>query len=152
MTEAHTVTKEVYNIGDILPDGWILMGVSPDREVPFSCEPSATASNAYETWYSGNRRADDLRSKGHMTARLPSIYELKVIWEKVVKAGRNENANFDTHEGLFGGYWSNSPMQNDRQGRICTLGLKTGKIHWDLRESKLSRVRLVRDEPGLKLG
>lgn len=146
-----TVTKEAYNIGDVLPDGWVVMGLSKDTGMPFSCEPEEGALDGYQTWYTGEDHAVKLRDAGNQNARQPTDEELNTIWKDVVKAGRNDNAKLNTDGSRpHGRYWSSTSDPHDSDfARIQYLGAGPRDCHdkagWD------ARVRVVRDEPGLKL-
>lgn len=145
---------KTFNIGDELPDGWVIMGISPDTGEVFSAEPEADALDGYQTWYKGYERAKYLRDAGNKGARQPSKEELSVIYNDVVKAGRNDNAKFNT-SGSFpcGKYWSSSLVQ-DHRGIPCFARfqyLGDGSRSWDRKGDTDARVRCIRDEPGLKI-
>ncbi len=147
----HTVTKEAYNIGDVLPDGWVVMGLSKDTGMPFSCEPEEGVLDGYQAWHTGEDHAVKLRDAGNQNARQPTDKELNTIWEDVVKAGRNDNAKLNTNGSRpYGKYWSSTPDPNNSDdARIQYLG--DGSRLWDYKDGRHARVRVVRDEPGLKL-
>jgi len=146
-----TVTKEAYNIGDVLPDGWVVMGLSKDTGMPFSCEPAESALDGYQTWHTGEGHAVKLRDAGNQNARQPSDKELNTIWEDVVKAGRNDNAKLNTNGSApYGKYWSSTPDPTNSDGaRVQYLG--DGSRYWVYKVYRNARVRVVRDEPSLKL-
>ena len=148
---AHTVTKEAYNIGDILLDGWVVMGLSKDTGVPFSCEPEEGALDGYQTWDTGEERAVKLRDAGNQNARQPSDKELTTIWEDVVKAGRNDNSKLNTNGSEpYGSYWSSTPNPF-HSGSARIQYLDDGYRNWFSKDYRSARVRVVRDEPCLKL-
>lgn len=146
-----TVTKEAYNIGDVLPDGWVVMGLSKDTGMPFSCEPEEGALDGYQTWYTGEEHAVKLRDAGNQNARQPTDKELNTIWEDVVKAGRNDNAKLNTNGSTpYGSYWSSTPDPRHSDGARVQY-LDDGYRNWHYKDHRSARVRVVRDEPGLKL-
>ncbi len=56
---AVSVTKKAYNIGDVLPDGWVVGPVSPDTGWPIAIEPAAGALDGYKTWSQGEHHATE---------------------------------------------------------------------------------------------
>ncbi len=145
------VTNQAYNIGDVLPDGWVVGPVSPDTGIVMAIEPAAGALDDYKTWHQGQDRAAELRGKGNANARQPSDSELNAIYNDVVKAGRNGNAKLNT-SGFrpFSRYWSCTTNSGFRgNARIQCLG--DGNRYWDYKADSIARVRCVRDEPGLTL-
>lgn len=151
-----TVTKNTYNIGDVLPDGWVVGPRSPKTGIVMAIEPVSGALDGYKTWHQGEDHAKDLREQGHANARQPSADndndELKAIYNEVVKAQRNGNAKLDTSSGSgpCGKYWSgtsNPFYQADARVQFLDDGLRgVGN-----KDRALARVRCVRDEPGLTL-
>ncbi len=93
----------------------------------------------------------NLRGEGHANARQPSEGELNAIYNDVVKAARNGNANLDTSDHRpYGGYWSSTPFRFHPDGaRVQYFG--DGYTYWDFKDHANALVRCVRDEPGLTL-
>ena len=146
-----SMDPQACNIGDKLPDGWIIMGVSPDTGEVFSAEPEANVLDGYQTWHKGEERAKDLRDAGHKNARQASKEELSVIYNDVVKAGCNDNAKFNTSGSFpYGIYWS-STQGRDGPDFAWVQYLDDGHRLWLHKDDACARVRCVRDEPGLKL-
>lgn len=150
-----SVDKRVYNIGDALPDGWVVGPRSPKTGIVMSLEPVAGALDGYKTWHQGQDHAAELRGQGHANARQPSADgnsdELNAIYNDVVKAGRNGNAKLNTSgSSPFGEYWSSTTHPVIRaSARMQYFG--DGDRHWDFKDGACARVRCVRDEPGLTL-
>lgn len=145
------VNKGVYQIGDVLPDGWTVGPASPHTGKPVAIEPACNALDGYQTWYDGQRWAEILRKQGNLNARQPSARELNAIFNDVVKAGRNGNALLNDREynGSVGSrYWSSTPSF-----------LFSAKIYafFDGEKGSLSKsytsanVRCIRDEPEITL-
>lgn len=147
---AATVTKQAYNIGDVLPDGWIV-GPVGDMGIVMSIEPVSGALDGYKTWHQGEKHAAELRGQGNANARQPSANELNALYNNVVKAGHNGNAQFNTGSSHpYGLYWSSTPSPDYRDdARIQYLGV--GNRYWHYKGNVSARVRCVRDEPGLTL-
>jgi len=104
-----TVTKQAYNIGDVLPDGWVVGPVSPETGIVMAIEPAENALDGYQTWYAGEDHAVKLlHDQGHANARQPTDTELNTIYNEVVEAGRNDNTEFDntSDSNLYGAYRS----------------------------------------------
>lgn len=149
-----TVTKQAYNIGDVLPDGWIVGPVSPDTDIVMSIEPVSGALDDYKTWHQGEKRAAELCGKGNANARQPSDNELNALYNDVVKAGRNNNAQFNTSGsvpyGPYGAYWSSTTGPSSRViARVQYLD--DGNRVWDYKNNVAACVRCVRDESGITL-
>ena len=152
---AATVTKQAYNIGDVLPDGWVVGPRSPKTGIVMAIEPVSGALDGYRTWYRGEDHAADLRGKGHANARQPSADgnndELNAIYNEVVKAGRNGNAKLNTSgSNPYGRYWSGTTDPDSRDDARMQY-LNGGYRLWSFKGDAFARVRCVRDEPGLTL-
>lgn len=149
------VTKKAYNIGDVLPDGWVVGPVSPDTGIVMAIEPVSGILEGDSTWYQGDDHAAALRSKGQTNARQPSTNELNAIYNDVVKAGRNSAAQFDVsplnYDSPFGLYWSSTTAPNPDQAYAQVQYFSDGLRVWGFKEYANARVRCVRDEPGLTL-
>lgn len=146
-----TVTKQAYNIGDVLPDGWIVGPVSPDTGLVIAIEPESGAPDGYATWHQGQNHAAELRGKGHANARQPSENELNAIYNDLVKAGRNGNAQFNISGSDLGcGYWASTtgPLGWGRARIQC---FNDGFQSCGYKNGAHARARCVRDEVRLKL-
>lgn len=152
-----TVTKKAYNIGDVLPDGWIVGPRSPKTGIVMSLEPVSGALDGYKTWYQGEDHAAELREQGHANARQPSADdnndELNAIYNEVVEAGRNGNAKLNTSgSNPCGDYWSGTTTPGLRDhARIQYLDDGDGGRDAYYKGHADARVRCVRDEPGIDL-
>jgi len=156
----HTsVDTRAYNIGDVLPDGWIVGPVSPDTGIVMAIEPVAGALDGLHLWHKGRDHAAELRGKGHANARQPTTKELNAIYNDVVKAGRNDHAQFNTRNHCpHGVYWTCMLHQDHRELRRVQY-FSNGRQDWHYKdrtqgtiyEKYHARVRCVRDEPGLKI-
>lgn len=147
-----SVDKRAYNIGDVLPDGWVVGPVSPTTGKPIAIEPVAGALDGYKTWHEGKDHAKTLRGQGHASARQPDADELNALYNGVVKAGRNRNAQFNTSGSIpfFGKYWSSTPHRSiSDSARLQYFG--DGVRNWHFKDSARARVRCVRDEPAIAL-
>ncbi len=150
-----SVDKRAYNIGDVLPDGWVVGPCSPKTGIVMALEPVAGALDGYKTWHEGEKHATALCSQGHANARQPCADddndELNVIYNEVVKAGRNGNAKLNTSgSDLEDKYWSGTTVPgNPRHARVRYLD--DGFSLANYTDAAHARVRCVRDEPGLKL-
>ncbi len=147
--------KRAYNIGDTLPDGWVVGPRSPKTGIVMAIEPVTGALDGYRTWHQGQDHAAELRGQGHVNARQPSADadndELKAIYDHVVKTGRNGNAKLNTRSSLpYGGYWSGTTNPGHRASARVQY-FDGGYRHWIFKDAAYARVRCVRDEPGLTL-
>jgi|GEM_PF-1540118 len=150
-----SVDKRAYNIGDVLPDGWVVGPRSPKTGIVMALEPVSGALDGYKTWHQGEDHAKELREQGHANARQPSADnnndELNAIYNGVVKAGRNGNAKLNTSGSLpYGRYWSGTSDPDGRDYARMQY-FDDGNRSWDVKDDASARVRCVRDEPGLTL-
>lgn len=152
---AATVTKQAYNIGDVLPDGWVVGPRSPKTGIVMAIEPASGALEGYKTWHQGEEHAKELREQGHANARQPSADnnndELNAIYNEVVKAGRNGNAKLNVSgSGPYGMYWSGTTLPDRRDGARFQY-FDDGYRNAYYKVAANARVRCVRDEPGITL-
>lgn len=151
-----SINTQAYNIGDVLPDGWIVGPISPTTSKPIAIEPVAGALEGYQTWYKGEDHAKGLHDQGHADARQPDADELNALYNGVVKAGRNQNAQLDTTafdtsgSNPYGNYWSSTPDQ-DNPHTAWMQYFDDGSRYLYFKVRAKARVRCVRDEPGLTL-
>lgn len=138
---------EFYYIGDELPDGWVVVGVSPDTKSVFSIEPYYNVSPDLQTWHTGENHAANLRNGGHNNARLPTQGELSHIYQNVVKPDRNHNARLSA-----GDYWSCAHRNTGHAllAQRVDLFRKAWQTEADC-NAKNARIRCVRDEPSVKV-
>lgn len=150
-----TVTKKAYNIGDTLPDGWVVGPRSPKTGIVMALEPVSGALDGYKTWYQGEDHAKELREQGHINARQPSADnnndELNAIYNEIVEAGQNDNAELNTSASFpLGKYWSGTVVLDFRNfAQLQDFYTSDRRIEY--RDRPQARVRCVRDEPGLTL-
>lgn len=138
-----------YTIGDVLPDGWVVGPASSETGMVMAIEPTHVALHGYRTWYEGEKHAAELRNRGNLNARQPSSSELTDIYNFVVKAGRNDKADFNTSASSpHGRYWTTSLNQSSRGGMRVHY-LSDGHKDCGYLNTPSVRVRCVRDEPGL---
>ena len=88
--------QPAYQVGDVLPDGWIVGPVSPRTGQPIAIEPVSGSLDGCQTWHKGEMHALLLRKEGHLRARQPDNGELRAIYNSIVIANRNVNAQFNT--------------------------------------------------------
>lgn len=149
--EKATVTKHAYNIGDVLPDGWIVGPVSPDTGIVMAIEPVDSALDDPQTWYAGEAHAKELLAQGNANARQATISELSVIYNEIVKAGNNDNAKFNAVASDSNcRYWASTPYPG-HSDRAQLQYFSNGDQHWHCKKFEVAYIRCVRDEPGLTL-
>lgn len=145
------------SIGDQLPDGWVIAGISPDTGTVFSVEPEDQGLMGYHTWHAGVEHVETLRSEGHRSkdARLPSRKELNVIYNEIVEAGRNNNAKMNVNDhSPYGKYWSSksaAARSPDEEEQAWLQYFSDGNRVADVKENECARVRCVRSEPNITL-
>ena len=143
--------EKSYNVGDSLPDGWIVGPISPDTGKPVALEPVSSAIEGFRTWHQGEEHARFLLSEGNTGARQPSEEELSAIYNKIIKAGRNHNAKLKVRDTpLCGSFWSGTTCE-DEQLAAQAQDLVKGIRYWIYKGRPDAYVRCIRDEPGLKL-
>lgn len=98
---ASTESKATLDPGDVMPDGTVYVGLSPDTGSPMY----AAANNVPLTlkWKSAMHYAEILRVHGHADWRLPSEAELNVLFENQRKGALAGTFN-------KGWYWSSSEL------------------------------------------
>jgi hypothetical protein len=144
-----SVDKRAYDIGDVLPDGWVVGPCSPITGIVMAIEPVSGARLDLDpdVWFAGEYHARYLCEKGNLNARQPEHKELSAIYEDVVRAQRNSNAQLDTSA-----YWSGTRIglyvafiyfSTGRFGAVSVCDL-------DGRGDPV-RARCVRDEPDITL-
>jgi hypothetical protein len=89
-------------IGDKMPDGTILAGVSPDTGKPLYTTP--LDAGLHLTFAQASRYVRSLDVHGHQDWRIPSIGELKVLFNHRTAIG-----GFRPGPGTKGWYWCSSP-------------------------------------------
>ena len=146
------IKKKTYQIGDVLPDGWIVGPVSPTTHKVIAIESPKTAPQEYRRWHAGESHAEKLRTQGHTNARQPNSNELTALYNEIVKADRNQAAQLNT-EPYIGKYWaSDSPQSAGRQPNIAYIQrLDSGVRAEEFKDDVIARVRCIRDEPELQL-
>jgi len=113
MTEAKQEMKVGPKVGDVMKDGTIFAGISPDTHKAMYATP-ADAPRVYN-FYEADEYANNLCAHGHRDWRVPTADELNTLYEN-----RNEGALKGTlnETGLFpaGWYWSSSPSHHLHNG------------------------------------
>jgi hypothetical protein len=118
---------KTYQIGDVLPDGWILGPVSPSTNSHLAIEPVKELDTCV-TWPQAEAFVNKYRSSGMERARLPDRKELKAIFRELVIKERNVNAMLGVCEvGGSSHYWAN--RQSDGQGEWAQ-DMGTGRQDW----------------------
>ena len=148
-----SVDKKVYNIGDVLPDGWIVGPISPTTGNPIAIEPKSGALDGNQTLQAGKDHAKKLRKqRGNETACLPDRDTLHEIYNEIVVAGHNGEAEFDIEDGEWPDkYWSSTPHPTV-SGRVGVHYFSNGIENWFYTgDSKDARVRCIRDAPEISL-
>ncbi len=146
-----SVDKQAYSIGDVLPNGWVAGPVSPTTGKPMAIEPVSGALEGYQTWYKGEEHAKTLRGQGYASARQPDENELNVLYNEVVKAGHNQNAQFNTSCFVsYGQYWSSKTKPyNPKSAR--TQYFDNGDEYGGFKGEASALVRCVSDAPDITL-
>lgn len=148
-----SIEPKTYKICDILPDGWIVGPISPTTGKPIAIEPTAEALQGYLSWHEGEKHAKHRRDQGHAGARQADFDELRVLFHEVAeKLPCNQVARFNRRgHPPYGKYWLSSEYFKDRQfAHLRLFGF--GHDHWDHKDKRAAYVRIIRDEPNLKLG
>lgn len=154
------MTYQEVEIGQVLKDGWVVAGISPDTKDVFSIEPKSLAPAEKESWLAGMARGLKLSCEGHKDARLPSLAELKVIFNNRASLGYAElshpnqkaSASMDDWSGagtLTGAYWS-STLRPNKKLAIAVSMSADNHYGWDKQKAD-HYARCVRSEPNLKL-
>lgn len=144
--QSATVTKKAYNIGDVLPDGWVVGPRAPETGIIMGIEPVSCALRGRRTWEEGENHAKKLRKEGNIDARQASLGELRVIYEKLVEPGYNHKAKFGRDSYPGEGYWSTGKSVHYE----FPIMVYFGKF-FDSYVGSRSLVRCVRDEPKISL-
>ncbi len=150
-----SVNGHAYNIGAVLPDGWVVGPVSPTTGKLISIEPVSGALKGYQTWYAGEEHAKKLCDKGHRNARQPRTAELNVLCEEFKRADCNKNAQFDFSSDARR-YWSSELCWLPGEERVVTahtlyFGHDSVVPFHAAVDKACGRSRCIRDEPGLSL-
>ena len=157
--------KTAYNVGDVLPDGWIVGPVSRTTGNPIAIEPIESALKGHQTWEGACKHVEELSKQGHLNVRNADYEELTSIFNVMVKHGRNKDTAFETSELAPDGskgypwaaYWS-SPDKNDLSSFARAVFFDRGlkQERWSYPDSMMldvssrtAQVRCVRDEPDL---
>jgi hypothetical protein len=129
--QVHVFQKTV--VGTIMPDGTLFAGISPTTKRPLYAMPS-DLYGIYPLWEGGKRInfAECQRFGGHSDWRLPSIMELRLLWE------------FQDVIGKFnpGWYWSRSLAPSCKKRNVARrfpAGVEKNRYI-----TNPARVRLVR--------
>ncbi|MFP4386030.1 MAG: hypothetical protein ACLFRA_02340 [Alphaproteobacteria bacterium] len=140
-TPSAQINGRSYDIGSVLPDGWILGPLSPTTGRHLKIEPPDENINGDITWDEGEFRAHKIE-KG---ARHPTLAELKAIYKHIVRGGQDENTMLAT--GIFTSrqYWTSTPYNNAHPGIAMTLHVDHGATYCHLKHNKSATSRLVRD-------
>ena len=95
-------TINILKIGDVMPDGTIYAGISPDTKTPMF----TTMRDAPEcmTWHEAVRYAKDLAAHRHRDWRLPSPAELNVLFRNRAAIGKFDETGLPS----CGWYWSSA--------------------------------------------
>lgn len=135
--------NRAYQIGDILPDGWVIAGVSPETNKVFSIEPPKVALKGLKNWWQGEEHAERLRAKGHNNARQPSESELQILYND-----RVQKAFPDCYFGFM--YWSSTTDPDfPHHARVRHFEETARRLEAKIFDKAL--VCCVRDEPQLRL-
>jgi hypothetical protein len=145
-------------IGEILQDDWVVAGISPKTNRPFSVEPSRPANEKQQFWFAAGLRNQFFLSLGFVNPRLPSLDELRVMYDQ--RAALSFPANLkkqpmmvDHQDGevrqLLGTYWSSDECENKMCARVFNMG--SGLAIKDDKAMAHHFIRSIRDEPHLHL-
>jgi hypothetical protein len=131
-------------IGDIMSDGTIFAGISPDNDEAIYAMPEDATLKM--RWKEANDFAKDLDVFGHNDWRLPSKTEMTVLHHNrnkgALKGTFNENASADSNDSC---YWSSSVGANVL---VWSKQFGTGSLNSSFlgKKNRLS-VRYIRSEP-----
>jgi hypothetical protein len=92
-------------IGDQVPDGTILAGISPDTGTPMYTTPADAP--LMMKWNEAMKYAKDLDVHGHKDWRVPTKAELNVLFNNRARIRR-----FNRTGSILGWYWSSSEGNN----------------------------------------
>lgn len=100
----HTVSAaRTFQIGDVMPDGTVYAGISPDTGAPLYAAPGDTAQ--LYTYGEAKDYAAALTAYGHKDWRVPTPNELNVLFGNSALIGGFNVTSSDPS----GWYWSSAP-------------------------------------------
>jgi hypothetical protein len=128
--------KTAPEAGDVMADGTIFAGISPDTQRPMYATP-ADAPATY-TFNEAAKHAKHLAAHGHRDFRVPSKGELNVLWENRNKGALKGTFN-ETGSTPAGWYWSSSPGNHNAWAQLFDDGYQ--RVNYRHRNSSLRCVR-----------
>lgn len=133
-----SAAKTAPEIGDVMADGTIYAGISPDTQRPMYARPR-DESGTY-TFNEAAKRAKNLEAHGHHDFRAPSKNELNVLYENRNK-GKLAGTFNETGSDPAGWYWSSTPNDGylGAWAQRFSDGLRYGGIRFN--DSSLRCVR-----------
>lgn len=108
-TEAEAKAIENAKIGEVMPDGTIYAGISPNTGKHMYV--TAKDSSISMDFNTASEYAKNLDEHGHKDWRLPTKEELNVLFENREKGALKETFNL-TGEPPAGFYWSSTPCSD----------------------------------------
>ncbi len=110
---AVALSKAIENasIGDILPDGSVYVGISPDTNKPM-CATAADAPVSM-SFNAAAQYAEELDAHGHSDWRVPTIEELNVLYQNHEKGALKGTFNISGSPNLNAHHWSSTPCFKD---------------------------------------
>lgn len=154
------MTEETVEIGQRLKDGWVVAGVSPDNNDVFSIEPLGAAEEKKVRWLVGTARGLKLSCEGHKDARLPSLEELKVVFnnraslydahlQRPNQTASSSTERWDDAGSPTGSYWSSTLRRNKLLANVVCM---TSGVHYGWKKNDADHyARCVRTEPNLRI-
>lgn len=118
------IGSTVLEPGDVMDDGTVYAGASPDTGMPMYTTP-ADAPLAY-TFNEARKYAKSLNAHSHEDWRIPSKAELNEMWKNRDKGALKGTFNLNGSS-YAGWYWSSSPID----GRaLWTQCFSDGEQNW----------------------
>ncbi|MFP4097169.1 MAG: hypothetical protein ACLFP8_00695 [Alphaproteobacteria bacterium] len=139
------IDSPAFHLGDVLPGGWIIGGVSQETGLVYSIEPLDIALEGRQTWHAGQEHAQSLRDAGYNNARQPLMNDLRWMYLRVAREpALNARAGFDL--GNCSSIWSGQ-MVPDEPDHAYLWDFEDGFEDDALENYPFARVRCIRDEP-----
>lgn len=143
MSENNDEKREL-EIGDVMPDGTIYAGMSPDTGEALYATPQDAPLRM--TWKEATRYAADLDTHGHKDWRLPTRTELRMLYKNRHKGALQGTFNEDDGSDRAHWYWSCTENRDD-SSRVYVVDFTGGNDGWAYKDHSGLSTRPVRAEP-----